>query len=360
MLSSSERKVFQALRRLPIASLFFVGVLCHVHAEAPPCGIGRIRPDGSNPARARLAVDDRYVPATPEHVKAAALLALPALAAKVQKVNGLHIESDTDGELAKSAWRTDQDDGVHGILAHGLGIFGHFRIDIKPETRDGIAGALLHVDFYTSRYYAGNDRYTTPMAEAMARETACLATILSFNNPPTNPRGVLRGGPSTGTDVSRSVVVADGTPIKVQLFEPLYSKELKKNSARQGVQFEVAADVKVHGVTVVQRGALALGHFTRVEKAESRGRNGEVDFAFDSVTAMDGQNLPLTRAEVKSRGGPNDTDATKLILATGVQLAAGNPLVGLLWLVNGKEAFIRAGTSFDLEVSGERTVEAGQ
>jgi len=206
-----------------------------------------------------------------------------------------------------------------------------------------VQGAHLRVEFHKNAFRGrvGSDAYAHPLVE----ETSCLAKTLSTNDPSANPRG-----PNVKVaGALQPVALAEATPIKVLLRDPLYSKKLGKNTGGQAVQFEVADDVTVNGAVVIRRGALATGHFTKLSKAKGYGRQAEVDFAFDSATAVDGQEISVTGAGEKARGGrTDDTLSTALML----------PALG--WLAKGNEAFIRAGTSYDLEVSGNHTVQAGR
>jgi hypothetical protein len=54
-------------------------------AQTPPCGIAILRTEGS-------AVETRFIPAPPDHVKASVLRALPALAAKVPRTRKVQLK----------------------------------------------------------------------------------------------------------------------------------------------------------------------------------------------------------------------------------------------------------------------------
>lgn len=304
-------------------------------AQTAPCGIEVVRTEGPK-------IDERFVPAPPEQVKFALLRALPAVASKVDKDNGFHIEAETDVSLWGVEIRKNRDAGLHGRTA-GLGAWGKFSIDIREATQDGVRGALLHIEFHKNAFKgrAGSDGYAQPLAE----ETVCLVKLLSTNDPASNPRGleVKDAGPP------QAVTLPDGTPLKVLLRDPLYSKKLGKDSTGQTVQFEVAEDVVEDGAVLIRRGALATGHFTDVQKAKMGGRHADIDFAFDAATAVDGQKIPVSGASEKARGGrTKDT----------VRNVAGGGAFGLL--IKGSDVFIRAGTAYDLEVSGQHTIQGGR
>lgn len=315
---------------------FFLLVLSpyRLRAQTPPCGIAILQTEGPN-------TDERFVAAPPEQVKAALLKALPALGAKVHKDEGFHIEAEPDMALRQSIQQKNKESGVRGKYA-GLGSLGKFTMELKEATQDGAKGSLLHIEFHHNGFVGrlGGEGYAQPLAE----ETTCLVKLLSSNDPASNPRGleVKDAGPP------RPVMLPDATPLKILLRDPLYSKKLDKDSAGQTVNFEVAEDVVVDGNILIRRGALATGHFTNVQKTRKAGRHAVVDFAFDAVTAVDGQKIQVSGANEQVKGGRhNDT----------VALALMSPALG--WIAKGNEAFIRAGTTYDVEISGQHTVQTG-
>lgn len=305
-----------------------------IRAQTPPCGIAIIRTEGPN-------TDERFVAAPPEQVKAVLLKALPALGAKVHKDEGLHIEADPDMGLRQSIQQKNKDSGVRGKYA-GLGALGKFTIDLREGTQDGVKGSVLHIEFHKNSFVGrlGGEGYAQPLAE----ETACLANLLSTNDPASNPRGleVKDAGPP------HPVTLPDNTPLKILLRDPLYSKKLDKDSAGQAVNFEVAEDVVVDGAILIRRGALATGHFTDVQKTRKAGRHAEIGFAFDTVTAVDGQKIPVSAPNESARGGRHS------------QAMSNAEQAGVFgFLAKGADVFIRAGTTYDIDVSGQHTVQAG-
>ena len=309
-------------------------VLGSVHAQSPPCGIAIIRAEDGN-------VDERFIAATQEQVKDALLKALPALAAKVAKDdNEFHITAMPDKQLFLILFRRNKDSGVRGLTA-GLSPLGKFSIEIRDANHDGMRGSVLHIEVHKRRLALGGRSLAHPLAD----ETACLVKLLSPNNPATNPRGL----ESSEARQRRTVTLPEGMPLKVLLPAPLYSKNLAKSAVGQTVQLEAAEDLVVDGVVLVCRGALATGHFTEVKKPQGYGRHAEVEFVFDAVTAVDGQRLAISGPHEKARGGRKDDT---------IYTALNLPVVGEL--IKGNEAFIRAGTTYDVEVSGSHTIQTGR
>jgi hypothetical protein len=326
----------KAGRRAPwLVYLFLVALVPHrINAATPPRGIAIIRSEGAK-------IDERFIPAPPDQVKAALVKALPAVAAKVVKDDKeFHIEAKPDKQLFLILYRKNKDAGVRGLTA-GIGALGTFDVDIRKDSREGITGSVLRIELHR-RLFA---RASPGLAQPLAEETSCLVELLSGNDVDAHPRGLeaVNSGPT------QALTLVEGTPLKLLLRDPLYSKRLKQGAIGQRVQFEVAADIEVDRVAVVRRGALGNGHFTEVNRAKGFGRHAEVTFIFDTVTAVDGQEISIIGAGERAKGGRKDDT---LSTALGLQFLGG--------LVKGNEVLIRAGTMYDLEISGTHTIEVGR
>ena len=317
--------------------LALAGFFCHLRAQVPPCGVVVVHSDGDK-------TYEQFVPARPEQVKVALLKALPAVAGEVKKNERFHIEATigSSSALRQSVMQTNQEAGVRGAVA-GLP-FGKFLIDIEDSTQDAMHGSRLIIKFEKPKVLGAAVNHGN-LAQPLAEETSCLAKLLSTNDPTANPRGLEIENPGT----PRSAVLPQGTSLNVQLRDALWSGALKKGVTEAPVQFEVADDVVLDGAVVIRRGALATGHFTGVKQAKGYGRNAEVQFVFDNVTAVDGQTVPLNADPQKAKGGRTDqTAAIALMLPT------------LGWLAKGSNVLIRAGTSYEVITSGEHTIRAGR
>lgn len=318
-----------------LPSLVFVVASAGLQSQTPPCGKAIVQTEGPKDYQ-------QFVAAPPEQVKTALLKAIPALGAKVHKDEGLHIETEDDTALRQSLQQTNRDSGVRGSYA-GLGALGKILIDIRETTQGSEKGSLLRVEFHKNGFVGrmGSEGYAKPLVE----ETACLVKLLGPYDPAKNPRGQESQAPST----AQSISLPDGTALKVLLLDPLYSKKLGKKGTEETIQFEVAEDVVIGGMTVVRRGALATAHLAELKKSKLAGRHAEIDFAFDAVTAVDGQLIPISGEDEKARGGRHNETARNLMLS---------PAFG--WMAKGSEALIRAGTAYDVAISGGHTVQAGQ
>lgn len=305
-----------------------------VHAQAgnAPCGIEVIRAGSQH-------VDGRFIPFPPEHVKFALLKAFPDVGWKVTKDEGFHLRGEKDMGLSQVLGQKNSDEGVEGRNGGG-GALGKWTVDIREATQDGVHGSQLHIEFHSNKF-KGRAAGTATLAEPLGDETACLAKLLSANDPVANPRGLEAANNGT----LQTVTIPDGTPVTVLLRDPIYSKRLPKDSVGATVNFEVANDVAVNGVVLIRRGALASGHFTDVEKTKSRFRHAQISFAFDAVTAVDGQKVPVAAESESVKGGRHAETAEALQFAVLGALA-----------MHGTDALISAGTSYDISISGEHTV----
>lgn len=317
-------------------TLLFAAAFGCAWAQTAPCGMAVIRTEGSK-------AEDRFLASPPAHVRTAVLKALPVLAAKLHKEQGDEIEAKTDVELYTMLRRKNEESGVSGWLHRGLGAFGTFKIRVRPKTRDGQPGTAIHIEFHKNamRGRVGNELYATPLAD----EVECLCKVLSPEDPARNPRGA---GAPAAAGATLNVKLGEGTPIKLTLRDPVYSKKLDQRNP-DAFHFEVAEDVQVDGAVAIHKGALATAHFLKVQKARGYGRHADIEFAFDTATAADGQPIKLAGAEEKSRGGRTDDT---------VQAVLFSPALG--WLVKGNETLIRAGTTYDMTVSGEYTVSVAR
>ena len=306
-----------------------------LHAQNPPCGVEILRIEGPN-------IDDRFVPFPPGHVKFVLLKAFPAVSGKVTKEDGYYLEGEEDINLKQAIMRKNQDEGVKGKYA-GSGAMGKFSMDIHEETQGGVQGSRLHIEFHHNAMLGrlGPEGYARPLGD----ETLCLAKLLSANDPVAHPRGLelADAGPP------RAVDLPDATPVTAVLRDPIYTRKMDADSTGKEINFEVAEDVVVDGTVLIRRGALAAGHFKDIEKTKMAGRHAVVDFVFDTVTAVDGQKIPVTGASGKTKGA-RKSDTWQDIGAAGT--------FGLF--IHGVDVFIRAGTSYDLAVTGQHTVQGGR
>jgi hypothetical protein len=149
--------------------------------------------------------------------------------------------------------------------------------------------------------------------------------------------------PTPKVEVSPSeFILRSGTVVHLKLVKGLSSASAKLGDH---VDLEVTEDVVVDGLSVVPKGAAALGSVTDVEAKKHMGHGGKVGVSLNSVRLSNGENAPV-RGYQEAKAG-NSTTGTVLPLVSGkdVAFAPGTDFTG--W-VDGdvhlkKEAFAPAG-----------------
>lgn len=139
------------------------------------------------------------------------------------------------------------------------------------------------------------------------------------------------------------------SPLKLEESTPVILRtkaELSSATANVGnsVPFRVVEDVKVGDLVVIPRGAEAWAIVTAVQRRRRKGQPGTVDVSLQFARLLTGDTAPL-RAQQHSKGHSQTTnmalDMTNLAVQT---MGLGLPLVPLLLLERGKDAYVPAGT----------------
>ena len=113
----------------------------------------------------------------------------------------------------------------------------------------------------------------------------------------------------------------------------------------QRIEFTASEPVVVHGVTVIEKGAPAVGHVTEAQPAKGFGRKGKLNFSIDTVQSTSGENIRL-RSSKTATGSDSYGKAGVVTLLTGPFGA----------LVKGKDIEVPAGTEFTIYIDGDRKV----
>lgn len=139
-----------------------------------------------------------------------------------------------------------------------------------------------------------------------------------------------------------SVVIPDGTEIKVETIEELSSKKLVEGDP---VNFRVIEDLKINGVTVIAKGAMVKGTVSSAKKKGMMGRGGNLSVRIESTQTVDDQKIKL-RASKSGEGGDNMGSTVALTVLFGP--------IGLLR--KGKDAVIKPGTIMTAYTDEAKTV----
>jgi PEGA domain len=138
----------------------------------------------------------------------------------------------------------------------------------------------------------------------------------------------------------------DGTPVKLRISQTISSADAKVG---QEVPFEVVEDVDVGGVTVIAKGATAIGTVTDAQPKRSMGRAGKLDISVSYVRLRD-QEKAAMRAVKDAKGGGHVGAMTGAMVATSIVFFPAAPL---FLFIHGKDISIPQGTEITAFVQGD-------
>ena len=147
--------------------------------------------------------------------------------------------------------------------------------------------------------------------------------------------------------------IPDGTSIEIESPYTLRSIDFKPNDR---ISFRVVNPIKVNGVTVVEADAIATGRIDKAKRGGHWGKAGLFVWTMQTVTVVDGSQIPLRAAPQRLRGdSKGGTVATQMII-TGALLPLIAPVALLAGFKRGKDAFIPAGKRYVVYVEGSPSV----
>jgi hypothetical protein len=162
-------------------------------------------------------------------------------------------------------------------------------------------------------------------------------------NPDSGPVAVAPPQPSRPPQPN---TLMDGTPVKLRLSETMSSASAKVG---QEVPFEVVEDVTVDGVTVLPKGATAIGTVTDCNAKKSMGRAGKLDISISYARLADQEKAAL-RAMQDNKGGGHVGAMTGAMVATSIVFFPAAPL---FLFIHGKDITIPQGTEITAFVEGD-------
>lgn len=134
----------------------------------------------------------------------------------------------------------------------------------------------------------------------------CFACSTRATQPP-------QTSPAENSAVPRSVVMPEGTAVKLKLLHSLNSKTVV---ADDPLNFSLAEDVLVDGKIVVKAGAVAIGRVREAKSARTLGRGAEL--ALDMQYLRVGQlRVPLRGFQAR-KGQAKTGDTIALVVAFGL------------------------------------------
>jgi hypothetical protein len=177
---------------------------------------------------------------------------------------------------------------------------------------------------------------------AMMSRGAPSATLVA----PSAPPSMTSAAPSRA-----SLVLHDGTPVRLRLTRNLSSAEAKSGDT---LDFEVLEDVKAGDLLVVARGATAIGTVTEARAKRRMARGGKLDITIDYVRLLNGDKAAL-RGVKETSGGGHTGAMTGAIVATSLVVWPAAPF---FLFMHGKDSTIPKGTEITAYVNGEVNLTA--
>jgi len=141
--------------------------------------------------------------------------------------------------------------------------------------------------------------------------------------------------------------IPDGTPVEIEAPYTINSMEFK---AKDKISFRVVDPVKVNGLTIIEQGATATARIDKAKRGGHWGKAGLFIFTMQSVTAVDGSQIPLRNVQVRLRGDSKGAKVATAMVITGALMPLIAPVALLHGFKRGKDAFIPAGKRYSVFV----------
>ena len=151
--------------------------------------------------------------------------------------------------------------------------------------------------------------------------------------------------------------IPEGTPIEIEAPYTFRSIDFKPNDK---ISFRVVNPVKIDGVTVIEQGATATGRIDKAKRGGHFGKAGLFVWTMQTVTAVDGSQVPVRAVSVRLRGDSKSAKVATQMIITGALLPLIAPIALLHGFKRGKDAFIPAGKRYSIFVDGTASVKPPQ
>ena len=148
---------------------------------------------------------------------------------------------------------------------------------------------------------------------------------------------------------SVQLILADGTPVRLQLAENVSSA---RTHVGDRVNFVVVQDVNQEGFTVIPAGTMARGSITAVKGRRFLGIGGKVTLKLDSLELANGDQVGL-RARKEVKGGSRTKLMVAGMIATGCIFLPATPI---LLLIRGQQSTVVKSTEITAQIDGDTTV----
>jgi hypothetical protein len=147
--------------------------------------------------------------------------------------------------------------------------------------------------------------------------------------------------------------IPDGTPIEIESPYTLSSMDFKP---KDQISFRVVNPIKVNGVTLIEQGAIATGRIEKAKRGGHFGKAGLLVWTMQTVTAVDGSQIPLRISQVRLRGDSKSAKVATAMIITGALLPLIAPVALLHGFKRGENAYIPAGKRYSVYVEGNPTL----
>ena len=151
------------------------------------------------------------------------------------------------------------------------------------------------------------------------------------------------------------IKIPDGTPVDIEAPYTINSMEFK---AKDKISFRVVNPVKINGVTLIEPGATATARIDKAKRGGHFGKAGLFVFTMQSVTAVDGSQIPLRNVQVRLRGDSKGARVATAMIITGALMPLIAPVALLHGFKRGKDAFIPAGKRYSVFVDNSPAVQS--
>jgi hypothetical protein len=161
-----------------------------------------------------------------------------------------------------------------------------------------------------------------------------------------NPPSFSPAQAAAPTGAPQPHTLLDGTPVKLRLSQTISSANAKVG---QEIPFEVVEEIKVDDVTVLPKGAVAIGTVTECNPKKSMGRAGKLNLNISYARLADQEKVAL-RATQDNKGGGHVGAMTGAMVATAVVFFPAAPL---FLFIKGKDITIPQGTEITAFIEGD-------
>ena len=168
-------------------------------------------------------------------------------------------------------------------------------------------------------------------------------------NSGSNAASVAAETPPPTQEAKPVIQIPDGTQIDIEAPYTLNSMDFKPKDT---ISFRVVNPIKVNGVTMIEQGAVATGTIDKAKRGGHFGKAGLFVWTMQTVTAVDGSQIPLRVAPTRVRGDSKAAKVATQMIITGALLPLIAPVALLHGFKRGKDAFIPAGKRYSVFVEG--------